>query len=152
MAITEIDRGWRRIKGALQALPRGYTKVGVQTGEQHTQPGGEQRSQAEIAAWQEFGTPDIPARPFLRAALEANLRRLREIKTRLLQRLYDGHLTPATALAALGEAHEAQVKAKLTAGPWTPNAPSTVARKGSSRPLIDTGQLRASIRHLEVLE
>jgi len=29
---------------------------------------------------------------------------------------------------------------------WAPNAPSTIARKGSSKPLIDTGQLRGSIQ------
>jgi len=28
---------------------------------------------------------------------------------------------------------------------WTPNAPSTVKRKGSDRPLIDTGAMRAAI-------
>jgi hypothetical protein len=28
---------------------------------------------------------------------------------------------------------------------WAPNAPATIARKGSDKPLIDTGQLRASV-------
>jgi hypothetical protein len=28
---------------------------------------------------------------------------------------------------------------------WAPNKPATIARKGSDRPLIDTGALRASI-------
>ena len=31
-------------------------------------------------------------------------------------------------------------------GDWAPNAPSTIARKGSDAPMIDTGQLRSSIR------
>lgn len=31
---------------------------------------------------------------------------------------------------------------------WAPNAPSTIRRKGSSRPLIDTGQLRKAITHV----
>lgn len=29
---------------------------------------------------------------------------------------------------------------------WTPNAPSTIKKKGSAKPLIDTGDLRRSIR------
>ena len=29
---------------------------------------------------------------------------------------------------------------------WTPNKPATIKRKGSDRPLIDTGELRKSIR------
>lgn len=32
-------------------------------------------------------------------------------------------------------------------GSWPANKPSTIARKGSSRPLIDTAQLRQSIAH-----
>ena len=31
---------------------------------------------------------------------------------------------------------------------WPPNAPATVARKGSARPLIDTGQLRRAITYV----
>lgn len=31
---------------------------------------------------------------------------------------------------------------------WAPNAPSTIRKKGSDRPLIDTGELRRSITHV----
>jgi len=31
---------------------------------------------------------------------------------------------------------------------WAPNSPRTVKRKGSDRPLIDTGQLRKSITYV----
>ena len=31
---------------------------------------------------------------------------------------------------------------------WPPNAPSTIAKKGSDVPLIDTGELRKSIHHV----
>jgi hypothetical protein len=31
---------------------------------------------------------------------------------------------------------------------WAPNAPSTIRRKGSDKPLIDTGQLRAAITYV----
>ncbi len=31
-------------------------------------------------------------------------------------------------------------------GAWPPNAPSTIDQKGSAAPMIDTGQLRSSIR------
>jgi hypothetical protein len=31
---------------------------------------------------------------------------------------------------------------------WPPNAPSTIARKGSDVPLIDTGELRKAIKHV----
>ena len=31
---------------------------------------------------------------------------------------------------------------------WAPNSPATIARKGSDRPLIDTGELRKSITYV----
>lgn len=35
---------------------------------------------------------------------------------------------------------------------WAPNAPSTIAAKGSDRPLIDTGELRRAITHVEEVD
>lgn len=59
----------------------------------------------------------------------------------------------AEHVATLQEAHFYRVKvldAFKTSGasngrPWEPNAPSVVAEKGSSKPLIDTGDLRQSV-------
>jgi|Deesub1362B_J571_1020462.scaffolds.fasta_scaffold00499_29 phage gpG-like protein len=44
---------------------------------------------------------------------------------------------------------EGAVKEKITQGDpsWPPLRPETVKRKGSSKPLIDTGKLRTSITH-----
>ena len=36
----------------------------------------------------------------------------------------------------------------LTNGNWKPNAPLTIELKGSSHPLIDTGQMRQSITYV----
>lgn len=35
---------------------------------------------------------------------------------------------------------------------WPPNAPSTIAQKGSDRPLIDTGELRKSVAYVVVAD
>ena len=42
---------------------------------------------------------------------------------------------------------EGLVKDKIVNGPFVPNSPATIKRKGSSRPLIDTGHLRQSVRY-----
>ena len=44
---------------------------------------------------------------------------------------------------------EGAIKQKITEGDpsWPPLKPETIKRKGSSKPLIDTGKLRASITH-----
>ena len=46
---------------------------------------------------------------------------------------------------------EGAMKLKFTDGTLTPNAPSTIKKKGSSRPLIDTGQLRQSISNKVII-
>ena len=45
----------------------------------------------------------------------------------------------------LGEKVVADVQRKIVALKDPPNAPSTIAKKGSANPLIDTGRLRQSI-------
>ena len=44
----------------------------------------------------------------------------------------------------LNEVNKNFVRGSNDGDAWTPNAPATIARKGSSKPLIDTGNLRAS--------
>jgi hypothetical protein len=39
------------------------------------------------------------------------------------------------------------IKQRIANGIAPPNSPYTIARKGSSKPLIDTGQLRNSITY-----
>lgn len=47
----------------------------------------------------------------------------------------------------LGQLVEGAIKRKIAQGPFKPNSPSTIRRKKSSRPLIDTGHMRQSIRY-----
>lgn len=54
--------------------------------------------------------------------------------------------------AALDDAMETEavvtvgeVKKRIITGPFVPNAPTTIAKKGSDKPLIDTGQLLDAI-------
>jgi type II secretory pathway component PulF len=43
-------------------------------------------------------------------------------------------------LEQLGQAHQDQIRAHIRSGEFTANAPSTIARKGSSVPLVDEGR------------
>lgn len=62
----------------------------------------------QVALWQEFGThtakgkPMIPPRSFLRTPVDVGRAGIEELKARLLQRIFDGKLSPATALASIG--------------------------------------------------
>jgi len=102
---------------------------------------------ALIAAVHEYGAPEhgIPERPFLRAAINENRAKYARLSQQALLDEARGQATPAQALGQLGEAAAGDVKNKITHGPFAPLAPATIKRKGSAKPLIDTGNLRQSV-------
>ncbi|MDH2927229.1 hypothetical protein FW755_11065 [Lonepinella koalarum] len=97
---------------------------------------------ATLAAVLEFGNEHIPSRPFLRQTLAENQQKYTEFLTELIR---DG-LDAETAYGRLAEMVVGDVRSNMVNGSWTPNAKATIKRKGSSKPLIDTGKLRQSIR------
>ena len=57
----------------------------------------------------------------------------------------NGKVSPFDGLSKLGVSYEGEMKKTFLVGQFIPNKPATIKRKGSSRPLIDTGHLRQSI-------
>ena len=100
------------------------------------------------AASNEFGTRDghIPERSFIRAAVDEGDAEINDHADRLWGQVTEGRLTKKLALANMGELIQRMIQRKITTLRQPINAPSTVARKKSSNPLIDTGRMRASIR------
>lgn len=107
---------------------------------------------AELLFIQENGSPinKIPPRPLLKPAIEADGNRqaiAHEISASVKSQL-DGDKEGAEKnMLRASIAGQNAARKWFTDGRnnWAPNAPSTVKRKGSDRPLIDTGALRASI-------
>ena len=95
----------------------------------------------DIAVYNHFGTASIPARPFVSDCAEKNAGQIQEAQRRLVYRVYQGSLSADGALAQLGAWYVNVQKGHILHGGWTPNAPATIKRKGSNRPLVDTGQL-----------
>ena len=136
--IQDIDRGWQRIKRETQALSGKAVKVGIQS---------DAGEVLDRAFFNEYGTTRIPARPFVSAAFDENRDDLHRMKSRLWDGLLMGRIGADQAAALLGEHHQNQVQEKITSIQTPPNAASTVEQKGSSNPLIDTGQMRQSVRY-----
>lgn len=141
------DRGLERIKRELKSLNTAYTKVGIQAGSKHKDGG----SLVTIAATNEFGSEDgrVPERSFIRSTMREEDAAIEKLKIATMRRVYEGRLDWRQAVATLGEYVEGKIKKKITDLDTPPNAPSTIARKGSSNPLIDTGHMRSEIRHVE---
>lgn len=105
---------------------------------------------ATVAAVNNFGSADgrIPARQFLQPAIEDGAPMYRRLAEVMLPRVLSGEMEMRTLLEQMGNLAEGHVKQKITDGPFRDNAESTKARKGSDKPLIDTGALRQSIRYV----
>lgn len=98
--------------------------------------------------WNEFGTSrGIPERPFLRNAMRANKKKYHDEMREAAKSLVNGTTTLDVFMSKLGILAENDIKNEITSLASPPNAPSTVRQKGSSNPLIDTGEMRDNVRY-----
>lgn len=109
-------------------------------------------SNVQLAVLHEFGSPaaHIPERSFVRSTFALmRAKYVEKVKAYLVKGIYSGKRTYLEFLGLIGLRMAADMKARFTdsSNGWPANAPSTIAAKGSSKPLIDTGALRASISH-----
>lgn len=158
--VRDIDRGWKAIRSNLRSLDDSYTKVGLPSGARVAPPskkgsGGEPiKSSAElidIAAFNEFGTKNIPSRPAIRQAFDTNQGGLTRTTTLIAKGVMDRKLSARRGLGIIGEWMTDKIKKQITELRSPVNKPATIARKGSSNPLIDRAQYRNSITHVEVM-
>jgi hypothetical protein len=98
----------------------------------------------DVATWAEFGIGQ-PERSFLRAWFDANQARCKTALSRLAKSVLDGKRTKEQALETFGLWAQGEIQKRIAEGIDPANAASTVAKKGSSTPLVSTGQLRSSI-------
>lgn len=122
--------------------------VGVQRADIGSHPS--RTNLALIAAANEFGTADgrIPARPFIRSTMAEHFEDFIGLNRIFLDRIIRGKETIISALGKIGLVIAAAIQKKITDIDTPPNKPSTIRQKGSENPLIDTGTLRRSIRHV----
>jgi hypothetical protein len=134
------DRGWQKILNLATKLDRAYVKVGVLKGDQVSSG----FTLVELAATHEFGSPaaGIPERSFIRRTFQEKQSETAAVISKLARQVITDGMPVERALNRLGAWGAAQVKNMITRGSIRPPLmPSTIARKGSNRPLIDTGRL-----------
>lgn len=107
---------------------------------------------ADVASFHEFGTRNVPQRSFIRGWFDEQIDVNRELLRTALTEVVSGKRPLQQALERVALKMEANVKRRIRNRIPPPLKPETIARKGSSVPLIDTGQLRASIRAKVSLE
>jgi len=119
-------------------------RIGFQHGEASEDDG---TDICDIAAWNELGTEHIPSRPFLRKSVDENEGKINQFLQAEARSLASGK-TAETLLNEIGNFQKSLVQEKITEGSFAPNAESTIRRKGSSKPLIDTGRMRQSVHYV----
>lgn len=105
-------------------------------------------SVASVAATHEFGDPEnnIPERPFFRQTMAQLERDLLPFLSTFVVSLGNFNVSRAVG-ERVGSFAEGKVKRRIVDLRDPPNSPATIAAKGSSNPLIDTGHMRQSVTY-----
>lgn len=155
-AVTIDDRVFRKMTRRLAEVKGRHVKVGVLA----SKGGGETReddfNMVDLAVVHEFGSPAtekrpwvIPERSFIRRTFFDRAKDdLKRKSAQLARKIVEQDMPVDAALNELGAWGAAEVKKTITTGPHIPPKleKSTIARKGSDRPLVDTGRLVGAIQ------
>ncbi|WP_320972294.1 hypothetical protein [Enterocloster bolteae] len=139
---TETPEG-RKLKKMLKELAELQVRVGFQHGE-NTENGVDM---CDIAAFNELGTENSPSRPFLRKSVDENQEKINAFLQGTKADLLSGK-SAEMVLKEIGIFQKDLVQEKITEGSYAPNAESTIRRKGSNKPLIDSGKMRQSVNYV----
>jgi len=141
------DRGWRRIRMNIKDMGYIHVDVGIQDDAPPYNKDGKSVPLPKVAIWNEYGTEDAPARPFMRKTARDSLLDLRELVARCVDMVIRGNTTARGAMQRVGNFYKKAIIATIDSSPsWAvPNALRTIAKKGSAHPLIDTEHMKSHI-------
>lgn len=150
MKITTTLTETKRINRELEFMRKNKIRVGVLgEGANDVQEGGITIKQ--YAELNEYGTSNIPARPFFREATEfgESPSLISNRITSEIKKVINNNKTGEKAMQSIGLFVKGRIQRSIKAGNWTPNSPSTIKRKrkkvGIKPPLIETGSLIRAI-------
>lgn len=107
------------------------------------------------AIWNNFGTRGgasgggwggpIPERPFMQNAMRANQIEYVTAMRSSAAKIIRGEANLEQTMQKLGIRAQGDIQAEITSLSRPPNSPVTIELKGSSNPLIDSGEMRAAV-------
>lgn len=95
----------------------------------------------DVAIYNNFGTRGVPRRAFMELASKSMQPKYNKMMKEALPDINSGKITVEAVLKKAAKMGEDEVRKSIAGGQCAPNAPSTIARKGSSQPLIDSGDM-----------
>lgn len=152
MGVTSKDNGYADLIKRVIGMKPVTVRVGILEKDGGAAHGDDDATLIAVAAWNHFGVLakngegwHIPPRPFITDFVDKHEAEIRQKLVVLMQSVVKGERTREQALDAIGAWCAGQIQQEVADGVPPPNAASTVREKGSSTPLVDTGQLRSSI-------
>lgn len=134
----------------LRELTELEVRIGYQRGTLSGNPDNSSRADlVDIAMWNEFGTVNIPSRPFMRDSVDKHEAAINHMLTAQKDALLHG-ATAREILNTAGLFQQDLIQTEIEQGDFVANAPTTIRKKGSDKPLIDTGTLKNSVHHIVV--
>jgi hypothetical protein len=164
--VTTTDRGANALMARAQALAGGLrVRVGVlDNSPKREGPGRAAQSKKarvrakgaasaarrtlsllEVAVVHEFGAGPVPQRSFIRATIDARRADIEAELANLARGVVGGQIEARQALDLLGAKVAGWCQSRIADGIAPALKAATIKRKGSSKPLINTGQLRSAI-------
>lgn len=134
-----------RLKDVLKELKNYSVEVGMFGSDEYVMVASVHEFGATIQRGK--GSISIPERSFLRTAFDDKNEQWASFFKSQLKHVLALQMDVQTLFNRLGARMVGDIQEKITDLDAPPNAPSTIAKKGSSNPLIDTGGLRMRITY-----
>jgi len=147
-SVKVVDNGYKALlKRLLGPQRQASLTVGIHDAEGGAAANSGDATVAEVAAFHEFGL-GVPRRSFLADWADENEAQIKADLKKIGEAVVTGKLPSIeVGLERYGLKSVGSIQQRISDGILPELEDATVARKGSSTPLIDTGQLRASITH-----
>lgn len=141
--VSDANKATQELQKALkQFVNDQFVTVGIHEDDNARSDDGDINN-ATLGAILNFGTPTIPSREWLSPGVSQSNKEYLQI---IADGIEDG-LSMRQIHEQLGLVASASVQQYMVDLRTPPNAPSTITAKGSSNPLIDTGELRQSVTY-----
>lgn len=144
MKVADKDKGFKHFKKAIKNFKGKVLEVGI-----FADIGKGENGDLIInrALANEYGTSNIPERSFIRSTSDEKNQEWGKSIDKIVDRLLTEELDVNQYLGLLGKKMVGDIKDKISSNILPPNSPATIKRKGSSKTLIDTGEMRSSIHY-----
>ena len=143
VSVKVVDMGWNDILREVKRSKGREVAVGILTGSVNA----EGENIAAYASKNEFGSGNVPSRPFMRIAFDENVDKIGQDFVAQAKQVYTGKRTADQALTVIGIKHADRIKNVITGRDIPPElSPVTVAKKGSTKTLVDTGAMVSAVQ------